>query len=184
MTHNIRAPSAHPKTKIQGKQVIFQEVLNVRPARKNNHSARPVAANSTASVRPSFQGMMRTRNALFWIYYWATSASFAGSFSAQNTERKRPCFTVPTPGGTQTPESCVFPFTFDNVTFFECTPHLHTRQLRWCSVEVDPATGIHVSGKGRWGHCDPDSGCREIESAGVVTSNVDTCGRICKTVSE
>ena len=29
------------------------------------------------------------------------------------------CTTLPTPDGTSRPEQCVFPFSFDNVTFFE-----------------------------------------------------------------
>lgn len=29
------------------------------------------------------------------------------------------CTTLPTPTGTSRPEPCVFPFSFDNVTFFE-----------------------------------------------------------------
>ena len=29
------------------------------------------------------------------------------------------CTTLPTPDGTSRPEPCVFPFSFDNVTFFE-----------------------------------------------------------------
>jgi hypothetical protein len=68
------------------------------------------------------------------------------------------CRTVSTPSGTSSPEPCVFPFRFDNVSFFECTPHLHSFMIKWCSVEVDDA-GDHVSGRGRWGNCDPQ-GCR------------------------
>ena len=125
----------------------------------------------------------------------------------QTTNEIETCTTLPTPTGTSRPEPCVFPFSFDNVTFFEvindltvqkkvvgcviekisneswfpqCTPHKHIDQRKWCSVEVDER-GVHVSGKARWGNCDPAK-CGKTAPKPMTTTNMDNCGRICRTV--
>ena len=78
---------------------------------------------------------------------------------------------------------------FYNSAFFiresfssQCTPHKHIDQRKWCSVEVDGG-GVHVSGGGRWGNCDPVK-CGKTAPRPMTTTNMDNCGRICSTVSE
>ena len=54
---------------------------------------------------------------------------------------------------TESDEQCVFPFIFNNVTYYECT--WDYSNTAWCSTKVDPS-GVHVGGsKGKCG-----SGCR------------------------
>ena len=43
--------------------------------------------------------------------------------------------------------------------------------------------GVHVSGGGRWGNCDPVK-CGKTAPRPMTTTNMDNCGRICSTVSE
>ena len=64
------------------------------------------------------------------------------------------CTTIVTDGGTQTPELCKFPFTFQGQVFENCTTFSDNDNLEWCSVETDQQ-GNHVRGQGKWGHCDP-----------------------------
>lgn len=50
---------------------------------------------------------------------------------------------------------CVFPFTYDGLTFKECTTYASTSGKHWCSLSADfddPVSG------GRWGHCNPCRG--------------------------
>ena len=43
--------------------------------------------------------------------------------------------------------------------------------------------GVHVSGRGRWGNCDPRRRGRTAPRP-VRTTNMDSCGRICNTVRQ
>ena len=52
---------------------------------------------------------------------------------------------------------CIFPFTFNDVTYHEC---ILDNDGAWCSTEVDN-DGIHVSGQGKWGICGPECPIRE-----------------------
>eukprot|EP00095_Tigriopus_kingsejongensis_P002459 maker-scaffold1402_size43054-snap-gene-0.7 protein:Tk02459 transcript:maker-scaffold1402_size43054-snap-gene-0.7-mRNA-1 annotation:"hemolymph proteinase 24" len=65
------------------------------------------------------------------------------------------CSTVPTENGTQGAELCVFPFSFEGITFTSCTDAGDPNGIKWCSVGVDDQ-GVHLPGQGRWGHCDKE----------------------------
>lgn len=51
-------------------------------------------------------------------------------------------------------QTCVFPFTFGNTTYPECTRNHDEFGQPWCSTKVD-SNGKHVSGSEHWGYCDP-----------------------------
>ena len=67
-----------------------------------------------------------------------------------------PCFTDKciTVDGADNGTTCVFPFTFDGVTYEACTMDNDVKP--WCSTMVDDK-GVHV--KGKWGYCDPECPC-------------------------
>lgn len=79
------------------------------------------------------------------------------------------CTTIVTPGGTQTPEKCKFPFRYYGQEFQSCTTFGEKYKLEWCSVQVDNQ-GNHVKGQGRWGHCDK-SLCLNNNTNTVTSSN-------------
>ena len=56
------------------------------------------------------------------------------------------CITV---SGPSKNVSCIFPFTYNHVTYHECILDLDGA---WCSTEVDD-DGMHVGGQGKWGIC-------------------------------
>eukprot|EP00095_Tigriopus_kingsejongensis_P003417 maker-scaffold1126_size61158-snap-gene-0.12 protein:Tk03417 transcript:maker-scaffold1126_size61158-snap-gene-0.12-mRNA-1 annotation:"serine protease easter precursor" len=63
------------------------------------------------------------------------------------------CQTVPTIDGTASPEPCIFPFDYDGFHFDSCTAIGDGSDRVWCSVAVNEF-GEHITGQGRWGHCD------------------------------
>ena len=58
-----------------------------------------------------------------------------------------------TNGGDDANQQCVFPFSYEGVTYEDCTS-VGNNGTDWCSTEVDE-NGEYVSGK--WGNC--GSGC-------------------------
>ena len=74
------------------------------------------------------------------------------SFLLLFSEIKAQCETVTTSGGTTRPEKCVFPFTYNGKQYNECITVNDPQGKEWCSVQVD-RNGVHVSNRGRWGHC-------------------------------
>ena len=64
--------------------------------------------------------------------------------------------TCTTVGGADPGKSCVFPFSFRDVVYTECTL-VGTGGLPdpWCSTLTDER-GQHVSGQGKWGNCPPE----------------------------
>ncbi len=54
--------------------------------------------------------------------------------------------------GTEVKKPCVFPFTFNNVTYNECTKNHDEFSKPWCSTKVGPS-GEHLQNNGHWGHC-------------------------------
>ena len=60
-----------------------------------------------------------------------------------------------TNGGDDANQQCVFPFSYEGVTYEHCTS-VGNNGTAWCSTEVDE-NGEYVSGK--WGSC--GSGCVE-----------------------
>ncbi len=56
---------------------------------------------------------------------------------------------------------CIFPFTYEGVTYNNCTVANDPDNMPWCSTKVDE-DGNHVKAGRYWGHCDPD--CNEISA--------------------
>ena len=79
------------------------------------------------------------------------------------------CQTVVTEGGTQSPTVCVFPFILGAKTYYGCTKVHDPDGVPWCSVRVDNF-GIHISGKGLWGHCD----CNKCDCEGTTKTTTTT----------
>ncbi len=48
--------------------------------------------------------------------------------------------------------SCVFPFEYSGRRYEGCTLTDAADGKEWCSTMVD-ANGVHVNGRGKWGHC-------------------------------
>ena len=64
--------------------------------------------------------------------------------------------------GPSTNAPCVFPFTFNDVTYHECVLDIDGT---WCSTEV-ANDGVHVSGQGKWGIC--GQGCPIPSPSGTL----------------
>ena len=56
-------------------------------------------------------------------------------------------------GGPSNGTTCVFPFTSSGMTYEACTMASDVKP--WCSTKVDE-NGVHVTGQGKWGYCDPE----------------------------
>ena len=52
-------------------------------------------------------------------------------------------------GGDDPGKPCVYPFTYKEITYTECTT-FENNNTHWCSTEVD-ASGNYIDGK--WGNC-------------------------------
>ena len=51
-------------------------------------------------------------------------------------------------------QSCILPFTYQNVTYNGCITINDPDNLPWCSIQTYPGTDFHISGGGHWAHCD------------------------------
>ena len=72
------------------------------------------------------------------------------------TTTAAPAATCTTTGGPAAGSNCVFPFTFSGTTYTGCAEWIYGGQpegTRWCSTQVDPATGEHVNNQGNYGFC-------------------------------
>jgi len=85
-----------------------------------------------------------------------------------------PCTTV---AGPQSAATCVFPFTYNGVTHYECAywPWGGRRQegTHWCSTKTD-RNDNHVNGQGNYGFCDcsvDQCGCFQIPNDDVQYSD-------------
>ena len=74
------------------------------------------------------------------------------------------CSTV---GGGDPGKPCIFPFKFHGVINKECTLEGSGDGIPWCSTLTDE-NGTHVSGQGKWGHCDPE--CLQTTIVGEPSS--------------
>lgn len=54
---------------------------------------------------------------------------------------------------TEDGRACIFPFNYDNITYFGCTLKNDPENKAWCSTKVEEETQEHISGGGHWGHC-------------------------------
>ena len=60
--------------------------------------------------------------------------------------------------GPDTGSACVFPFTFNSVTYVSCAEWVYggsNQGQTWCSTKVD-TSGVHVNGEGNYGFCSSD----------------------------
>ena len=67
---------------------------------------------------------------------------------------KPACLTVESNTDIPPNTKCIFPFTYNNVIYKQCTwdsSHL-TNNKPWCSGETD-SKGKHVTGKRKWANC-------------------------------
>merc|ERR1712107_903304 len=65
------------------------------------------------------------------------------------------CLTV---SGPDTGSQCIFPFTFNSVTYVSCADWVYGGEFqgeKWCSTKVD-SSGVHVNGEGKYGICSSD----------------------------
>ena len=60
---------------------------------------------------------------------------------------------------------CVFPFTFNNFTYYGCPTDPVDETKRWCSIKTDE-NGVHVEGEGTWGYC--TVGCKPEIFPGIL----------------
>ena len=82
------------------------------------------------------------------------------------------CVTV---SGPDTGSACVFPFTFNSVTYVSCAEWVYggiNQGEKWCSTKVD-TSGVHVNGEGNYGFCPNSAQCTtsvapRSNSAGAV----------------
>jgi len=65
-----------------------------------------------------------------------------------------------TGGGSGAGSTCVFPFTFKDVTYTQCTTVDDPEDIKWCSTRTN-SNGKHI--KGTWAHCNP--GCPGMPNA-------------------
>ena len=47
-------------------------------------------------------------------------------------------------------QECIFPFTFNNFTYYGCPTDPNDESKRWCSTKTDE-NGVHIPGQ--WGYC-------------------------------
>ena len=55
-------------------------------------------------------------------------------------------------GGPSKNKKCIFPFTFDGVTYTSHKGCAHNKGGHWCSTKVD-INGNHIGNRGNWGFC-------------------------------
>merc|ERR1711999_44223 len=88
----------------------------------------------------------------------ATTASTTTSSTttpSTTTAAASSCLTV---SGPDTGSACIFPFTFNGVTYVSCAEWVYggdNQGQKWCSTKVD-ASGVHVNGEGKYGICAAD----------------------------
>ena len=72
------------------------------------------------------------------------------------TTTPAPAGTCTTTGGPAAGSDCIFPFTFSGTTYTGCAEWIYGGQpegTKWCSTQVDPATGEHINNQGNYGFC-------------------------------
>jgi len=81
-----------------------------------------------------------------------------------------------TTGGPASGRPCVFPFTYNGVTYRECAPPVATVTQPWCSTQTHP-NSTHISGAGKYGTC--PSSCPGGSSTPSSGSDVSGQGEAC-----
>ena len=69
-------------------------------------------------------------------------------------------------GGGDIGASCIFPFTYKDITYTGCIFVDADDRKPWCSTLTD-SEGQHVGGQGKWGHCPPTC---SVDGAGQPSS--------------
>eukprot|EP00092_Neocalanus_flemingeri_P011685 GFUD01012595.1.p1 GENE.GFUD01012595.1~~GFUD01012595.1.p1 ORF type:complete len:706 (+),score=172.82 GFUD01012595.1:51-2120(+) len=99
---------------------------------------------------------------------------------SRDSAPEEPCRTKSSVSSNQISQLCIFPFTFHDVVYNECTWAMAylTNDKPWCSTKVDEA-GKHVGDGGHWGNCEPECpvsperpGDRLMTTPRTTTSNV------------
>jgi len=88
--------------------------------------------------------------------------------------------------GPDTGSDCIFPFTFNGVTYVACAEWVYGgsgQGQKWCSTKVD-SSGVHVNGEGKYGFCSSD--CNPSVSlaailGGLVFEDTNTANTVTKT---
>ena len=83
-------------------------------------------------------------------------------------------------------QSCILPFTYQNVTYNGCITINDPDNLPWCSIQTYPGTDFHISGGGHWAHCDSNCPLHKQNLEGsepVVVLRESLVGETCQTVS-
>merc|ERR1712119_224100 len=85
------------------------------------------------------------------------SSTTTSSTTTTSTTTAAPssCLTV---SGPDAGSPCVFPFTFNSVTYVTCAEWIYggsNQGEKWCSTKVD-TSGVHVNGEGNYGFCSSD----------------------------
>jgi len=87
------------------------------------------------------------------------TGDFGDYFDVKDNIPTEKIITTPTPRAscqTIAGIDCVFPFKYNDITYNGCITIKDPENKPWCSTKVDPATKIHISGTGDWGHCNPN----------------------------
>ena len=83
-----------------------------------------------------------------------TIRDLSNTTSSTTKTNKSACLTIESNTDVPPNTKCIFPFNYDNVTYYKCTwvsSHL-TNNKPWCSGEVDEK-GNHMVGKRKWANC-------------------------------
>jgi len=107
-----------------------------------------------------------------------TSGQRTGGGGGRNIDGGRGSSRCLTNGGKNPFAPCVFPFTYDGVTYFGCPKDLFEADKRWCSTKTD-SKGNHVTGQNEYGFCSPNC---PVHNQGADGCTVE--GQSCRSVAQ
>lgn len=106
---------------------------------------------------------------------WGDCDTTGPSCSSASSQPANPsCITT---GGPSSGRPCVFPFTYNGVTYRECAPPVASVTQPWCSTQTHP-NSTHISGAGKYGTC-PSSCPGGLASSSSSGSGVAGQGENC-----
>lgn len=89
-----------------------------------------------------------------------------GAQQPSSPSQNSPSPSCRTIGGGDIGASCIFPFTYKDITYTGCIFVDADDRKPWCSTLTD-SDGQHVGGQGKWGHCPPTC---SVDGAGQPSS--------------
>jgi len=98
-----------------------------------------------------------------------TTSTTTVTTSTTTAASSNTCLTV---SGPDTGSACIFPFTFNSVTYVSCAEWVYGGEFqgqKWCSTKVD-SSGVHVNGEGKYGICASD--CSPTVSLAAILSGL------------